>query len=177
MGPEQLYILAAMIVGPLVAVIAAMRLIAWDRVYQRRLDVFRTMMSHRRLWLSQDWICSLNLVPVEFGRFPEVMKAFTTLSEKYSDAAWQSAEDTRRRIVLDTENAACELLLRMADSLKIEMRGADLRARQITPLGWSTDDVRQRQSRELTMQILQGNRALRVELAPAALNATTGGER
>jgi hypothetical protein len=168
---DVLPIVFALALGPTFAVLAAMGLLYWERSYQRRLDVFRTMMRMRRHWLSQEWIGSLNLIPVEFSRYPSVIEAFDTLMSRYSDTSWKGNEETRRRIVLDSESAACELLQRMADVLKVELRGPDLRNRPNTPYGWSTDEVQQRQHRDLIMQVLQGSRTLKVELAPNQVRA------
>jgi hypothetical protein len=165
MSLDTLPIVFALALGPTFAVLAAMGLLYWERAYQRRLDVFRTMMRMRRHWLSQEWIGSLNLIPIEFSRYPNVIEAFDALMSHYSDSAWKGDEAARRRTVLDTESAACELLQRMADALKVELRGPDLRTRPNTPFGWSTDEVQQRQHRDLIMQVLQGNRTLKVELA------------
>ncbi|MEJ0059502.1 MAG: DUF6680 family protein [Terricaulis sp.] len=162
---DTIPIVVALVLGPTIAVLAAMGVLYWERSYQRRLDVFRTMMRMRRHWLSQEWIGSLNLIPVEFSRYPAVIEAFDTLMARYGDTAWKGADDVRRRIVLDAESAACELLQRMADALKVELRGPDLRTRPNTPYGWSTDEVQSRQHRELIMQVLQGSRTLKVELA------------
>jgi hypothetical protein len=116
MSFDTLLIVLAIAMGPTIAVAAAIGYSIWDRVYQRRLAIFHAMMGARRHWLSQDWIGSLNLIPVEFSRFDPVIDAFETLMEKYADPAWKGQEEERRRAVLDTESAACELLMRSVSS-------------------------------------------------------------
>lgn len=172
MNSDTWVLAIALVLGPTLGAAATIGYAYLDRTYQRRLDVFRTMMRNRRHWLSQEWIGSLNLISVEFSKYPAVITAYEALIERYSDAAWKGNEEDRRRIVLDTESAASELLQRMAEAVKVALRGPDLRARPNTPYGWSTDEVQQRLSRDLAMQVLQGTRTLKVELtAPVPLHA------
>ncbi len=58
-----------------------------DRAYQRRLAVFHALMTHRRHWLSGEWIGALNMTLVEFANYPPVMAAHETLLDKFADSA------------------------------------------------------------------------------------------
>lgn len=161
---DHFALIAAAALGPFIAVLTAFWLFYWERAYQRRLDIFRSLMRMRRQWLSQEWIGALNLVPVEFHRFPVVLDAYNKLLDRYADPAWKGSAPERQRAALDCDSSACELLQRMAAAMKIELRGPDLRTRLISPYGWKTDELQQRQSRDLALEILQGDRPLRIEL-------------
>ncbi|MES1156914.1 MAG: DUF6680 family protein [Alphaproteobacteria bacterium] len=157
-------IFLAVALAPVIAVIVACGFFFWERRYQRRLEIFRAMMRSRRIWLSPDWAGSLNLVPVEFAGCEPVLAALDVLHTRYGDPAWQHSDlELRRRAVLDTENAACDLLLRMGEALHVGLRASDLRARPIAPFGWTIDEVQKRQTREMLAQVLSGARVLRVE--------------
>ncbi|HVZ99083.1 MAG TPA: DUF6680 family protein [Caulobacterales bacterium] len=167
MTSDTLLLACALLLGPLVGAAGVVAYTRWDRAHQRRLDIFHGMLRMRRVWLSPEWVGGLNLAPVEFARFPEVLAAVETLLARYTDPAWQNPEaDLRRRAVLETENAACDLLLRMAEALKVPMLGADLRTRPVAPFGWITDDVQNRQTRELLQQVLSGARTIRIDASP-----------
>ncbi|MES1158577.1 MAG: DUF6680 family protein [Terricaulis silvestris] len=166
---ETFLIALALLLGPALGAAGAIAYLRWDRAYQRRVAIFHGMLRLRRTWLAPEWVGGLNLAPVEFAAYPEVISAIETLHARYGDPAWQHPDaERRRRAVLDTETAACELLQRMAEALKIPMVGADLRTRPVAPYGWVTDDVQRRTTGEMLAQVLNGARTLRVEtVAPA----------
>jgi hypothetical protein len=175
---SEIWLLAlALVIGPSLGVAFAFLWQARERAHARKLDLFHTMMRTRRLWLSQEWIGALCLVPVEFRKYPMVIDATNGLLDKFGDPAWRGVEQQRQRVVLDTEASVCAVLQHMADALKIELKAADLRARTLAPLGWVVDDVHVRHTRERLMQVLEGQRALRVEMvetrAPPAPAPTT----
>ncbi len=173
MSAEIIALLLAIIVGPLVAV----GLMLWrqevDRTYQRRLAVFHALLTYRRNWLSAEWVAALNLTLIEFNNYPQVLAAFDTLLNKFSDPAWTSSEQRRQRMILDTETAVCALLQHMAAALRIDVKAADLRNRNYAPKGWNIDSVRERQASEAMMQVLNGQRAIRINASPLP----TGNER
>ncbi|HVY83947.1 MAG TPA: DUF6680 family protein [Caulobacterales bacterium] len=164
MSFETLVLALALLLGPALAAAGVIVLTERQRVYERRLHLFHDMMRMRRVWLSPEWAGGLNLAPVEFAAFPPVIAAVDALLTRYGDPAWQSQDgEKRRRAVLDTETAACELLLRMAEALRIPMVGSDLRTRPNAPYGWTLNDIQERQTRDMLAQVLSGVRPLRVE--------------
>lgn len=171
MGFETFLIVAAALLGPLSAVFLLLRGLDRRRERQRRLDLLFSMLRHRRLWLSAEWVGGLNLVLIEFAEHAEVIDALNRLIDGYVNPAWQGAETQRQRIILDTEAHACALLSRMAAALHFELKVSDLRSRAFTPIGWSADDVQARHSRDMLQMLLQGARALKVEIAQPGVKA------
>ena len=63
-----------------------------DRIYQRRLAVFSTMMRWRRHIMSIDFVGSLNMVPVDFSDSREVMARYGELFTIFQDSGWESGK-------------------------------------------------------------------------------------
>jgi hypothetical protein len=173
---DTVLIALALFAGPSVAVALHYYIQTRERLYQRRLAVFQTMMRTRRLWLSQEWIGALCLAPVEFKPFPNVIAAISGLQDKFTEPAWRGSEVQRRRVVLDAEAAVCAVLQHMAEALNIELAASDLRQRNMAPTGWIIDDVHARHTREMMMQVLEGSRPLKVQPVQIATDPASAPE-
>jgi hypothetical protein len=106
-------------------------------------------------------------VPVEFAGHRAVLESFNRLLDRYSDPGWRGPPEQVQRAIENVDMAASELLHRMATSLRIDLRGLDLR-RAYSPQGWSTDEDQNRAMRQNALQLLNGDRVIRVKLEEAA---------
>lgn len=162
MSPLALSIAAALL-GPIAAVVITLWWQRNDRDYQRRLAIFQAMMRTRRHQLSPDWVGAFNLVPVEFANDRQVIESFNRLLDRYSDSGWRGTPQQVQNARENVDTAASELLHRMALSLRINLRGLDLR-RAYAPEGWATDEDQNRALRTGFLQLVGGQRPLRVRV-------------
>lgn len=173
---SALAIVGATLTGPVVAVIVTTAWQIADRNYQRKIEIFRSMMRYRRHHLSPEWVGSLNLIPVEFSKHKEVFESFNRLLDTYQDVGFLGTPEQMRRAGENAEVAASQLLLRMAAALRLNMRGLDLR-RAYAPQGWATDEDANRNLRSYAAMLMSGKAPLHVVLEePPASPLDNGGQ-
>ena len=110
----------ATFLGPLLAVEVSRRRDIERALYQRQLDVFRTLMRTRRRQLSEDYVNALNLIEVEFHNVGNVISCWRRfLDMVHSPPATNSNEDlfesNRRKKIID------EMLSHMAAHLGMKI--------------------------------------------------------
>lgn len=156
-------VVIATICGPVLAVIVT-RFIDFSRLkYQRRMDVFRSLMRTRRLRLSPDHVGALNLVEVDFFDKPPIV------------AAWQQYHAHLHRVLrkdmasaeLDAhfreqDKLLTKLLVAMARVMKIKIEQFEIFDGGYTPQGWEEEYHQQNRLRWLLIDMLNGNRAIPV---------------
>jgi hypothetical protein len=86
MTSETGAIVAATFLGPIFAVLITIWRESASRKYSRRLHVFRTLMSTRKIGISPDHVNALNLVEVDFYKCKKVEAAWKSYQEHLSDS-------------------------------------------------------------------------------------------
>jgi hypothetical protein len=166
--------IAAILIGPIAAVMVTRYIDGKRTEQQRRMDVFRTLMRTRRLQLSPDHVGALNLVEIEFHGEKDVLSAWrdylTHLARPHSahQTPAQQAALTRERDGLLTK-----LLHAIARSLKFHIEQLEIFEGGYTPQGWADDELQLRALRYFMLEVLRGNSPIPVTLstgrAPADL--------
>ncbi len=120
----------AIVLGPILAVLAARCLEKNDRSRDRKLAVFRDLMATRQITYSPQHVGALNLVELEYHGDDTVLGPFKDLMELLSDEdRWKQAnedESKLRKVVQDMNDLRAILLNSMAKSLNYQMSDIEL---------------------------------------------------
>src|SRR5437016_977421 len=81
---------AAVIVGPILAVLTQLFWQRWRLKQDQRLWVFGTLMSLRAAALSPDYVRALNYIDVVFYKNEKVRERWKTLLQYFCSDAWQA---------------------------------------------------------------------------------------
>ena len=169
----------ALIIGPVFAVIVARHMEGRRAKYERRMNIFRTLMATRRNRLSFDHVSALNLVEIEFRDSPNVVKKwkayFTDLAsenprrEDEKTLESLSNEENRRReeryqarVSANRAKLFTELLHEMAKILGYNIEVFEILEGGYVPQGWDNVEFQQELIRQYVVDLYYGNRALPV---------------
>lgn len=153
---------AAIVLGPLLAVLVAQYLQKFNDLKQRRLFVFRSLMSTRRIPLSPERVKSLNLVEVEFSGKTGVLLKFDELLKIYNDQVkWTSSdEEIRRGVVSAVDDKTAELLKEIGAVLGYKLENLELLRGGYYPEAFSTIENQQLEIREFLVGLNNGSKVL-----------------
>lgn len=157
--------IAAVVVGPVIAVLITRYLDKLRADKARKLDIFRTLMRTRRLPLDSDHVGSLNLVEVEFIDHPDVVRAWkaylTNLREELPPIEQKNryAETIRQRETLLTK-----LIDEIAKVLEIKVKQLDILEGNYMPKGWADDEWEQQLVRRGLINVLYGKASSPIQL-------------
>jgi hypothetical protein len=150
--------LAAITLGPIIAVIVT-RLI--DRTREKRgrkLDVFRSLMQTRGIRLDPAHVAALNIFEIEFYREAKVREAYKVYIEHLS--APMPSVDERDRFFEQRSDLFMNLLAQIGHCLRYRFDKRDLERLSYVPQGWDTEQGIQRRNAEMLSQLLSGQRAI-----------------
>ena len=155
---------AAVVIGPIAAVVIAQQLQAWQQAKERRLFVLRSLMATRRAQLSHERVVALNLIEIEFHGKPKVMKAFRDLIEIYNDADRWRSEDTavRRKLLDDLDDKSVNLTSSIASVLGYRLDKLDILRGGYYPDAFGQQEEQQKIIREFLVGLRQGSLLLPV---------------
>ena len=166
---EFLITTAAILLSPLVAVLVTRHLQKRDEERQRKLFVFRALMTTRRSPMSPERVQAINLTEIEFFRVPKVIAAFKELVAVYNDTArWQSEQEAvRQRVLQDVDDKTVKLLDAMGKSLGYQYDNLDLLRGGYIPIAFGILEDEQRQIREFLLELKDGSRGVPVDILDA----------
>ena len=164
MGAEFWITTAAIVLGPILAVLIAQRLQQRDLDKQRRLFVFRTLMTTRKMVLSPDRVQALNLVEIEFSSYPKVMAKFRELLAVYNDGPrWKSADEgVRQNVLEDVEDKTAELLGQIGKTLGYKLNDLELLRGGYSPEAFGILEQQQAEIRQFLVGLNNGQRTVPV---------------
>ena len=154
----------AIVVGPIMAVLAARFLEKRDQERGRRLAVFRDLMATRQITYSRQHVGALNLVELEFYGDTAILNSYRELMKVLSDEdRWNDSrenEDKSRKLIQDMNDCRAKLLNRMALSLNYHMSDIELmRGGYYPELLGRLDDQRVKAT-EFVVDLAGGKRAV-----------------
>ncbi len=169
----------ALFLGPLVAVWIARRMEDRRAKHERRMSVFRALMSTRSNALSFDHVSALNLVEIEFYDNPEVVKKwkayfddlveYPRLEDEKISEGLSDAEIARRQANYDKRvkegrsKLLTELLYEMAQVLGYEkIKVLEILEGSYFPQGWGRIEAEQGLIRQYAIDLYFGRTALPV---------------
>jgi hypothetical protein len=148
-------IVLATAAGPIGAVALSLWREARSAARTRRLHVFRTLMSTRRLGISQEHVNALNLVEVDFYKCRKVQEEWRAYKDHMfaggpEDEAWQEKK----------ERLLANLLYQMARRLRFNIPALEIFKGGYAPKGWLHLDLRRLATLEYVYDLAQGTRAV-----------------
>ncbi len=151
----------ATLAGPVLAVLITRYVDDSRRVRERRLDVFRSLMTTRRAILAPDRVRALNLVEIEFYGVKPVEDAHQQVMAHINaprplPAGW---DDRQRKLMT-------KLLSEMAKVLGYDLQQLDVLEGGYYPQGIADIELEQQAARRALVEVLSGNRPLII--SPAA---------
>ncbi len=87
----------AIVVGPLLAVLITVWLERRRRDYERRHNVFRSLMKTRRTWANPEHVEALNLVEIEFHGYSYVLEKYRELIGYFETGLARRDDETDAR--------------------------------------------------------------------------------
>jgi Family of unknown function (DUF6680) len=159
----SLITIIAIVVGPILALEMQRRLEENREQKNRKLWVFKTLMSFRATPLSPTFVQALNLIDVEFSKKDESEKAVRTawkvlLDHFYAIAAPNPPANANEK----TAELTTKLLLAMGSSLKYDFDEVDIKKGVYYPLGLGNVEQEQHAVRRGVLDVLQGRRRIPV---------------
>jgi hypothetical protein len=152
----------AIIAGPILALEMQRRLDEQREERNRKLWVFKTLMSFRATPLSPSFVQALNLIDVEFSNKNEAEKSVRTkwkiLLDHFGELGKPKAPDMSEKTATLTAN----LLLAMAKSLNYDFDEVDIKKGVYYPLGLGNVEQEQHAVRRGVLDVLQGRRRIPV---------------
>ena len=145
--------------GPIVAVQLTRYLDSKKEKRQRKLDIFKTLMSTRSYTLSWDHVMTLNRIDLEFGLSHPKEKAVVEVWKQYLDLLGDKTitgeQWGTKRIEL-----LVELLYKMALVLDYDFDKTHIKNSSYSPMAHGNIETQQERIREGIIGILEGDRAL-----------------
>lgn len=150
--------LAAIVLGPIIAILVT-RLLDRNREMQwRRMDVFRNLMQTRGIRLDPIHVAALNVVEIEFFNDQKVRQAFQLYIKHLSSP--QPAVGEHDRYFAQRSDLFMDLLSEIGSSVGLTFDKRDLERLSYVPQGWDSDQTMQRRNAEMLGQLLSGQRPL-----------------
>ena len=142
--------------GPVFAVALTLWRNRADAIYDRRLYVFRTLMSTRKIAISNDHVNALNLVEVDFYNCEKVVKAYKEYKEHLhvtnqpEDEVWNEKK----------EKLLAQLLFTMGTVLKFNIPAMEIFKGGYAPKGWAHRDALQIGTHQFVNDLAEGKKLM-----------------
>lgn len=156
--------LLATLLSPLIALWATVFYQRRDRSYQLKLSVFVDLMRYRRKNLSQEYVHSLNLVPVVFHDKPRIVTAFKDVMEVYESNDWRvphdspSGSEIRQRMNQTLQTKTAVLLSNMAQDVRIDVDQLTILQGAYMPEQWNLEETMEYEIKQSLRSILRNER-------------------
>ncbi len=163
-----LAVIFATLLSPLLALVATIIYQKQDRRYQLRLSVFVDLMRSRRKNLSQEYVNSLNLVPVVFHDKPKIVSAFKGLMNVYESNDWRihpespNWNEVRQRLDQTLQNKTAVLLSTMAEVVRVKVDQLTILQGAYLPEQWYHEETLESEIKQSLRAILKNERPLPV---------------
>lgn len=160
-------VVIATFVGPIVAVGITLWAQARDNRKRNRMELFSNMMRSRRNPTANEFVGSLNLVPVHFHSDQTVIARYAELMAIFSDKMWRSKDpDDLRQINEKVELAIAYLLSAMSKVLGVPIEQLAILRGAYVPQGSVDEEQLNRDIRLAMRDLLHGQRFLPVLPVP-----------
>jgi hypothetical protein len=153
--------MAAIVTGPVSALLIEKGLERRTEKKERKLKVFRELMAHRATRLSQQYVQALNATEVEFygdARVIEQLRSFISHLNAPTDkvdAAWLEK----------TTDHLNSLLYAMAETLGYRFDPMTLKRSVYLPRGWGEVEGETQQLRKAAIEVFAGSKTLKMEIS------------
>jgi hypothetical protein len=160
-------VVAATGLGPVLAVALTLGFTYWrekedgrekarEAIYNRRLHVFRVLMSTRRMAISSDHVNAINLVEVDFYGCAAVEAEWKNYKNHLNDNSKPEDEVWLRT----KEKLLSKLLFEIAKVLKFDIPAIEIFEGGYAPGGWAHRDMRYTGALEFMHELREGTKTL-----------------
>ncbi len=156
--------IVAIFLGPFSALLVSRWLDNSRAEKARRMEIFRTLMRTRKQLLSWEHVQALNLVELEFIKYPDVITAWKNYLEKLSEPFPPIAEQEKcQQFQAKREKLLTLLIGEIAETLKIKIEKLEILEGNYVPQGWDDAEWEEILIRRALVQVLHGKSAILVE--------------
>jgi hypothetical protein len=155
--------IAAIIVGPLAALLIQNSLDRWQAREERKTTIFRNLMANRASRLSQVYVQSLNGIETEFYGQTRVIEAWRALIDHLYTPQPTDYAENQRWSDRNTDNLS-DLLYEMGESLGYHFDKVTLKRNVYSPLGWNWIETENTKLRKAAIKIFEGEIPLNVKI-------------
>lgn len=152
--------IVAVVVGPILALWMQRILDQYREVRNRKLWVFRTLMTFRATPLNPNFVQALNVIEVDFSSSStmdkEVRKAWKIFRDHLS--SFNKASDPAEK----SRELTANLLVAMSRCLGYSFDEVDINKGAYYPIGLENVELEQHQIRRQTLELLEGKRRIPV---------------
>lgn len=164
MTTEAWLTIAAIVIGPTIAVLITIQIERRRLVRERRMNVFRDLMRTRRRFLDPAHVSALNLVEIEFFKQDNVIRSFKNLMKIINDGVihhnGESIEDYWKKLGDEYASRLTELLDEMGRSLGYGYKQLEILKGGYNPARYADIEERQDKTLRLFSEIYDGRRTL-----------------
>lgn len=153
----------AVFLGPIVAVQLTKYLDSKKEKRQRKLDIFKTLMTTRSYSTSWDHVMTLNRIDLEFELSLPKEKAVVEAWKQYLDLLGDKTI-TGERWGTKRIELLVELLYKMALVLDYDFDKTHIKNSSYSPIAHGNIDAQQAKIREGILEILEGNRCVSMNI-------------
>jgi hypothetical protein len=159
--------IAALVLGPLLAVGATRLVDGWREKRNKRTELFKILMRTRGVRLSPEHVGALNLVEIEFYKEQKVLDALEKYFQHLND------DSAKPNWAQKSVHLFTKLLSEMARSLGYEIEQLQILTGGYAPQGWETTETRQTKIQEKLLALLEGKSSLPVVSANISAPSTS----
>ncbi|WP_454780308.1 DUF6680 family protein [Legionella sp. WA2022007384] len=160
---KDIIMTAAVIIGPIVAVIIARTLDDEKFSKERKLEIFRALVKDRSNPLSYDFVNAFNLIQIEFSKDKQVIDAWKSLYNSRQEAG--PAKDDHEgwgRKIAEWNSKTDRLLFEIATILDMKVNPFDIQASYI-PVAWGNEQQLNSEIRALLLKLLKNEISLQIK--------------
>lgn len=167
MKPSDWITVAALIIGPVLAVLTQLSFQHFKQIRDQKLWVFGTLMSNRGSMVSPDYVRALNYIDVVFYKNENVRKRWKNLLDYLGSPDWASGA-VQQATVDKTLDLSAELLTEMAKDVGLGYDHTQIKNRGYYPKRLGQIEEELAELRRRGMEVLQGHGAIKVTAEPPA---------
>ena len=165
--------IAAVILGPILAVQTQKIIEAWRAGRERKMWIFKTLMATRGTPVSPAHVQALNMIDLEFSAKSSKEKAVRETWKVYLDhlsSGPRNLQDPDYQAKMEvwfskSQDCSIDLLHTMGQVLKFDFDKVQLKKGAYTPQGHTDVELEQSMLRKGTLELIYGNRSLPVKIA------------
>ncbi len=160
---KDIIMTAAVVIGPIFAVIIARNLDDEKFTKERKLGIFRALVKDRSNPLSYDFVNAFNLIQIEFAEDTAVINAWKSLYDS-RNAAGPTKDDHEGwgRKNAEWNSMTDRLLFEIARTLNMNVNPFDIQASYI-PVAWGNEQQMNIEIRKLLLQLLKNEISLSIK--------------
>jgi hypothetical protein len=154
----------AAVSGPIIAVWITRMSDDRREYYNRRMNIFRTLMRTRKMPIHYDHVGALNLIEIEFAKNAQVMTAWKEYLKTLGEAfPAQASEPIQSGFLQKRETLLTKLISEIAKDLQFKVDQMDIFEGNYIPQGWHDEDWEQKLVRKGLIDVLSGKRPLAIQ--------------